>query len=113
MRQPERRPWGCFEVLAEGPGHKVKRITIDPGRRLSLQLHERRTEHWVVVAGDATVSLDGDTRTVRVNESTFVPVGARHRLENRGAAPLHIIEVQVGPYLGEDDIHRYDDHYGR
>jgi mannose-6-phosphate isomerase-like protein (cupin superfamily) len=86
---------------------------VNPGGRLSLQSHDRRSEHWVVVAGEATVSLDGDTVAVGVNQSTFVPVGARHRLENRGAVPLHIIEVQVGPYLGEDDIHRYDDHYGR
>ncbi len=108
-----RRPWGAYTVLEEGPGFKIKRIEVNPGGKLSLQSHEKRSEHWVVVAGQATVSLNGDSRTFGVNESTFVPVGARHRLENRGAEPLHIIEVQVGPYLGEDDIRRYDDHYGR
>ncbi len=108
-----RRPWGTYTVLEEGPGFKIKRIEVNPGGRLSLQSHDRRSEHWVVVAGEATVSLNGDTKTFGVNESTFVAVGTRHRLENRGAEPLHIIEVQVGPYLGEDDIHRYDDQYGR
>jgi mannose-1-phosphate guanylyltransferase/mannose-6-phosphate isomerase len=108
-----RRPWGAYTVLEEGPGFKIKRIEVSPGGRLSLQSHEHRSEHWVVVAGEATVSLNGDSKTFGVNQSTFVPVGARHRLENRGTEPLHIIEVQVGPYLGEDDIRRYDDHYGR
>jgi len=108
-----RRPWGAYTVLEEGPGFKIKRIEVSPGGRLSLQSHEKRSEHWVVVAGEATVSLNGDVRTVGINESTFVPVGAKHCLENKGTEPLHIIEVQVGPYLGEDDIRRYDDHYGR
>jgi mannose-1-phosphate guanylyltransferase/mannose-6-phosphate isomerase len=108
-----RRPWGTYTVLEEGPGFKIKRIEVNPGGRLSLQSHRQRSEHWVVVVGEATVTLDGEVRTVRRNESTFVPVGSRHRLENRGPEPLHIIEVQVGPYLGEDDIQRHDDHYGR
>lgn len=108
-----RRPWGAYTVLEEGPGFKIKRIEVDPGGRLSLQSHERRSEHWVVVAGEATVTNDGVVSTLKHNQSTFVPIGSRHRLENRGAEPLHIIEVQCGEYLGEDDIRRYDDHYGR
>ena len=108
-----RRPWGAYTVLEEGPGFKIKRIEVNPGGRLSLQSHEHRSEHWVVVAGEATVTRDGNMATLVTNQSTYVPVGAKHRLENRGTEPLHIIEVQVGPYLGEDDIQRYDDHYGR
>ena len=107
------RPWGAYTVLEEGPGFKIKRIEVSPGGRLSLQSHEKRSEHWVVVAGVATVTQDGTTTTLTVNQSTYVPIGTKHRLENRGTEPVHIIEVQVGPYLGEDDIHRYDDHYGR
>jgi mannose-1-phosphate guanylyltransferase/mannose-6-phosphate isomerase len=107
------RPWGAYTVLEEGPGFKIKRIEVNPGGRLSLQSHERRSEHWVVVSGEATVTNDGGTATLGRNQSTYVPIGARHRLENRGAEPLHIIEVQVGDYVGEDDIRRYDDHYGR
>ena len=107
------RPWGRYTVLEEGPGFKIKRIEVNPGGRLSLQSHEQRSEHWVVVAGEATVTRDGNMATLATNQSTYVPVGAKHRLENRGTVPLHIIEVQVGPYLGEDDIHRYDDQYGR
>ena len=108
-----KRPWGAYTVLEEGPGFKIKRIEVSPGGRLSLQSHEKRSEHWVVVAGVATVTQDGTTASLSVNQSTYVPIGARHRLENRGTEPLHIIEVQVGAYLGEDDIRRYDDHYGR
>ena len=108
-----RRPWGAYTVLEEGPGFKIKRIEVNPGGRLSLQSHDKRSEHWVVVAGEATVTRDGEVVTLRKNQSTYVPVGARHRLENLGADPVHIIEVQVGDYVGEDDIHRYDDHYGR
>ncbi|MBL0141459.1 MAG: mannose-1-phosphate guanylyltransferase/mannose-6-phosphate isomerase [Betaproteobacteria bacterium] len=108
-----KRPWGAYTVLEEAPGFKIKRIEVSPGGRLSLQSHEHRSEHWVVVAGEATVSCDGTETTLGRNQSTYVPVGAKHRLENRGADPLHIIEVQVGDYVGEDDIRRYDDHYGR
>ena len=108
-----RRPWGTYTVLEEGPGFKIKRIEVDPGGRLSLQSHEKRSEHWVVVAGEATVTRNEDLITLKPNQSTYIPIGARHRLENRGTVPLHIIEVQCGAYLGEDDIRRYDDHYGR
>ena len=108
-----KRPWGAYTVLEEGPAFKIKRIEVNPGGRLSLQSHERRSEHWVVVAGIATVTKDGVVTTLLRNQSTFVPVGTKHRLENLGTEPLHIIEVQVGDYLGEDDIHRYDDQYGR
>ncbi|HQZ45510.1 MAG TPA: mannose-1-phosphate guanylyltransferase/mannose-6-phosphate isomerase [Usitatibacteraceae bacterium] len=108
-----RRPWGSYTVLEDGPGFKIKRIEVSPGARLSLQSHERRSEHWVVIAGEATVTRDGEVATLIRNQSTYVPIGAKHRLENRGAEPLHLIEVQVGDYVGEDDIRRYDDNYGR
>lgn len=108
-----RRPWGSYTVLEEGPGFKIKRIEVNAGGRLSLQSHEHRSEHWVVVAGEATVTCDGAVSTLKPNESTFIPLRAKHRLENRGSEPLQIIEVQVGAYVGEDDIQRYDDQYGR
>ncbi len=107
------RPWGKYTVLEEGPGFKLKRIEVRPGGRLSLQSHKRRSEHWVVVSGEATVTVDGQVRMLLRNEGTVVPIGSRHRLENRGAVPVQLIEVQVGDYLEEDDIQRYDDAYGR
>ena len=107
------RPWGTYTVLEEGPGFKIKRIEVRPGGRLSLQSHEHRSEHWVVVSGQATVTCGNDAWVLRPNQSTYIPMGTRHRLENQGAEPLAIIEVQVGPYVGEDDIRRYDDQYGR
>ncbi len=107
------RPWGTYTVLEEGPGFKIKRIEVKPGASLSLQLHHHRSEHWIVVSGDATV-VNGDKElTLQTNESTFIPAKNKHRLENRGAAPLIMIEVQTGPYLGEDDIVRFSDRYGR
>lgn len=108
-----RRPWGSYTVLEEGPGFKIKRIEVNPGASLSLQSHEKRSEHWVVISGVATVTRDGEIKSLTRNQSTYVPIGAKHRLANRGAEPVHIIEVQVGDYVGEDDIHRYDDTYGR
>lgn len=109
-----RRPWGAYTVLEDrGSGYKLKRIEVKPGHSLSLQRHQHRSEHWVVVAGTATVSRDGEVYAVAKNESTYIPIGVRHRLENRGKIPLHIVEVQVGDYLGEDDIERFDDEYGR
>jgi mannose-1-phosphate guanylyltransferase/mannose-6-phosphate isomerase len=108
-----RRPWGSYTVLEEGPAFKLKRIEVNPGGRLSLQRHRQRSEHWVVIAGEATVTSGTVTSTLKANESTFIPIGALHRLENLGSEPLHIIEVQVGSYLGEDDIERLDDQYGR
>lgn len=107
------RPWGSYTVLEEGPGYKVKRVTVNPGGRLSLQLHHQRSEHWVVIAGTARVTCGRDVFTIRVGESTGIPKKTRHRLENTGPEPLHIIEVQNGAYLGEDDIVRFHDDYGR
>ncbi len=108
-----RRPWGSYTVLEEQRGYKMKRITVDPGACLSLQRHQHRSEHWVVVSGTATVICDEKTLTLTSNQSTYIPIGSKHRLENRGKIPLQLIEVQVGEYLGEDDIERFDDHYGR
>ncbi|HWQ69678.1 MAG TPA: phosphomannose isomerase type II C-terminal cupin domain [Patescibacteria group bacterium] len=109
----EIRPWGCWTVLGEGEGYKVKRIEINPGHRLSLQVHTHRSEHWIIVAGTATVMIGDRTSVVSTQESTFVPVGTSHRIENRGPYPLTIIEIQNGAYLGEDDITRFQDDYGR
>ena len=109
----ETRPWGCWTVLGEGEGYKVKRIEITPGHRLSLQCHAHRSEHWIVVAGTAKVTIGDRTSFVQAQESTFVPAGATHRIENPGPHPLTIIEIQNGVYLGEDDIVRLQDDYGR
>lgn len=108
-----RRPWGSYTVLEEQQGFKMKRITVNPGASLSLQRHQHRSEHWIVVSGTATVTCGEKTHTLTANQSTYIPVGSKHRLENRGKIPLQLIEVQVGEYLGEDDIERFDDHYGR
>ena len=107
------RPWGAFTVLHEGPGFKVKRIEIKPGAAISLQLHHRRREHWVVVAGTATVTRGDEVFAVETQGSTHIPVETKHRLENSGAVPLVIMEIQCGDYLGEDDIVRFEDRYGR
>ena len=107
------RPWGAYTVLEEAPGFKIKRIEVRPGASLSLQLHHRRSEHWVVVRGVARVTNGEREFDVHPNESTYIPVETRHRLENRGTDPLVIIEVQCGDYLGEDDIVRFEDKYGR
>lgn len=108
------RPWGNYAVLEDDPdGFKIKRIEVAPGARLSLQSHKQRSEHWVVVSGTATVTNGEEVITVKKNQSTYIPIGAKHRLENRGTEPLHIVEIQVGEYLGEDDIQRYEDNYGR
>ena len=107
------RPWGSYTVLEEGPGYKVKRVTVNAGGRLSLQLHHKRSEHWVVIAGTARVTRGEDIFDLQVGHSTAIPVETKHRLENPGRDTLHIIEVQNGPYLGEDDIVRFKDDYGR
>jgi len=107
------RPWGAYTVLQEGPGFKIKRIEVRPGAMLSLQLHHRRSEHWVVVSGEARVTNGDRVYSIRTNESTFIPQETRHRLENATADPLVMIEVQCGSYVGEDDIVRFDDQYGR
>ena len=108
-----KRPWGCYTLLQEGEGFKIKCIEVRPGGRLSLQRHKHRSEHWVVIAGQARVTSGTREFDVHVNESTFIPVGTLHRLENRGTELLQIIEVQVGSYVGEDDIERLEDVYGR
>ncbi len=107
------RPWGTYTVLEEGVGYKIKRIVVNPMSKLSLQSHARRSEHWVVVSGTARVTCGEQVYDLSANRSTFVPMGARHRLENATSVPLQIIEVQSGDYLGEDDIVRYQDDYGR
>lgn len=108
------RPWGCYTILeGTNAGYKLKHIEVAPGARLSLHAHRHRSEHWVVVSGTATVARGDQTFTVAKNESVYIPIGERHRLENRGKLPLHIVEVQAGEYLGEDDIERFDDSYGR
>jgi len=107
------RPWGSYTVLEEQPRFQIKRITVKPRAKLSLQLHYHRYEHWVVVRGTAKVTNGNDSILLRENESTYIPAGQRHRLENPGSIDLEIIEVQIGPYLGEDDIVRFDDEYGR
>ncbi len=107
------RPWGSYETLEMREGFQVKRIIVNPGKRLSLQLHHQRSEHWVVVKGVGTVTLGEEEFELKENESTFVPVETKHRLENKTDKPLTIIEVQVGSYLGEDDIVRFDDDFGR
>lgn len=107
------RPWGWFQTIEQGDRFKVKQIHVNPGAKLSLQKHWHRSEHWVVVTGTALVTCGDQTFTLRENESTFIPTGTPHRLENPGKVPLRLIEVQSGEYLGEDDIVRLDDAYGR
>lgn len=107
------RPWGSYTILAEGEGYKVKRITIKPGGKLSLQMHYHRSEHWTVISGTGKLTLDDKVVIFKENESTYIPIAVKHRLENPGQIPLSIIEVQNGRYLGEDDIVRFDDEYGR
>jgi mannose-1-phosphate guanylyltransferase/mannose-6-phosphate isomerase len=107
------RPWGSYEGLDTGEGFQVKHIIVNPGAKLSLQMHHKRAEHWVVVSGLAQVTCDDKVFPLKQNESTFIPLGSRHRLENVGSEPLHLIEVQSGSYLGEDDIVRFEDTYGR
>ena len=120
MKRPEAdthnrtyRPWGFYESLIQGDRFQVKRIVVWPGQKLSLQKHFHRAEHWVVVAGCAAVTCDAEVRMVQENESIYLPLGCVHRMENPGKIPLTVIEVQSGPYLGEDDIVRIEDTYGR
>lgn len=107
------RPWGDYRILDGGDRFQVKRITVLPGEQLSLQRHRHRAEHWTVVTGTADVTLDGSSQRVHENESVYIPMGATHRLANLGHVPLILIETQVGSYVGEDDIERLDDAYGR
>ncbi len=107
------RPWGSYTILEEQPSFKIKKIVVYPGKKLSLQMHHHRSEHWVVVTGTAKVTCGEDTMLVFENESTYIPNGEKHRLENPGVIPLELIEVQNGRYLEEDDIVRFDDDFGR
>jgi mannose-1-phosphate guanylyltransferase/mannose-6-phosphate isomerase len=107
------RPWGSYDSLEAGERFQVKRIVVKPGAALSLQKHHHRAEHWIVVSGTAEVTCDDKVFLLGENQSTFIPLGSRHRLRNPGKVPLELIEVQSGSYLGEDDIVRYDDVYGR
>lgn len=109
----DHRPWGWFESLVRSDGFQVKRIHVKPGAALSLQSHKHRSEHWIVVEGIATVTIDHETKQVKAGQSVFVPLGAVHRMENYGTSPMVLIEVQLGTYLGEDDIVRYEDIYAR
>jgi mannose-1-phosphate guanylyltransferase / mannose-6-phosphate isomerase len=109
----ELRPWGWFERIAGGDGFQVKRILVQPGASMSLQSHEKRAEHWVIVAGTATVTVGEERRELHANQSVYIPAGSRHRLENKTEKSIMLIEVQTGTYLGEDDIVRYQDQYAR
>jgi mannose-6-phosphate isomerase-like protein (cupin superfamily) len=107
------RPWGTYQVINEGDRYKVKKITVNPGEKLSLQYHQHRAEHWVVVSGTAKISIGEKTFFITENQSTFIPIREPHRLENPGKIPLEMIEVQSGGYLEEDDIVRLEDQYNR
>ncbi len=107
------RPWGSYDSIENGPRFQVKRLKVKPGATLSLQIHHHRTEHWIVVSGTARITRGDEVFLLEENQSTYIPVGVRHRIENPGKIPVHIIEVQSGSYLGEDDIVRLEDRYGR
>jgi mannose-6-phosphate isomerase len=111
--ETETRPWGSFTTLEEGVGYKIKRIEVNPGHRLSLQMHHHRSEHWIVLSGTAKVTRGDTVELLESNQSTYVPQCTVHRLENPGVIKLVIIEVQNGEYLGEDDIIRFQDDYSR
>jgi len=107
------RPWGKYDSIDYGKRYQVKRITVKPGGKLSVQMHHHRAEHWIVVSGTAKVTNGNESILLTENESTYIPVGVIHALENPGKVPLELIEVQSGSYLGEDDIVRFEDQYGR
>jgi len=109
----EHRPWGYYEVLSDENDHKVKRITVYPGKRLSLQRHQKRDEHWYIVSGSTIMTLGAGRLNLGKGQSVDIPRGAAHRIENRGADNAVFIEVQTGEYFGEDDIERLEDDYGR
>jgi mannose-1-phosphate guanylyltransferase/mannose-1-phosphate guanylyltransferase/mannose-6-phosphate isomerase len=113
LHQKVYRPWGNYDSVDNGDRHKTKRIIVKPGAKLSLQMHHHRAEHWVVVKGTALVTKGDEQILLTENQSTFIPLGVAHRLENPGVIPLEIVEVQSGSYLGEDDIVRFSDNYGR
>jgi len=107
------RPWGTYQTLALGENYQIKTITVKPGGRLSLQKHAQRSEHWVVIKGQPTITIDENIKTYQVNEHAFISVGALHRMENATQEDATVIEIQIGNYLGEDDIVRLEDIYGR
>ena len=107
------RPWGSYDSIDNGDRFQVKRLSVKPGQSMSLQLHHHRAEHWIVVSGTARITRGEEVFLLEENQSTYIPLGTRHRIENPGKIPLHIIEVQSGTYLGEDDIVRFEDRYGR
>jgi mannose-1-phosphate guanylyltransferase/mannose-6-phosphate isomerase len=107
------RPWGAYDSIDMGARFQVKRITVNPGATLSLQMHHHRAEHWIVVSGTAEVTRGDEVILLTENQSTYIPLGVTHRLKNPGRLPLELIEVQSGSYLGEDDIVRFEDQYGR
>jgi mannose-1-phosphate guanylyltransferase/mannose-6-phosphate isomerase len=107
------RPWGSYDSLESGPRFQVTRLTVKPGATLSLQMHRHRAEHWVVVAGIARITRGEEVFMLEENQSTYIPLGVKHRIENPGSILLEIIEIQSGSYLGEDDIVRFEDQYGR
>ena len=107
------RPWGRYEVILEDSGYKVKRITVEPGGKLSLQSHEHRSEHWVVVTGTAKITINDTVQSLEAGKSACISIGSKHRLENETNELMALVEVQLGQYLGEDDIKRYEDIYGR
>ena len=111
--ETDHRPWGYFTVLADEQDHKVKRIVVYPKKRLSLQKHKKRSEHWFVLSGQGIVTLDGERLNKKDGESINIPCGSSHRIENNGTVDLIFIEVQTGEYFGEDDIERLEDDYGR
>jgi mannose-6-phosphate isomerase len=111
--EEDHRPWGYYEVLADEPGHKVKSIHVYPGKRLSLQRHQKRSEHWFVVRGEAVVTLDAAEIRLVAGKAVDIPRGSFHRIMNAGSGDLTFIEVQTGDYFGEDDIERLEDDYGR
>lgn len=113
MGKMTRCPWGSFEVLSETRGHKVKRITVEPGGSLSLQLHHHREEHWFVVAGKGEVTVGSKKKTLRAGGAIDIPKKTKHRIRNSSAENLVFIEVQTGEYCGDDDIERFEDIYGR
>lgn len=113
MNPSEERPWGRFEILYEEPNLKIKRIVVHKGKRLSLQSHEKRSENWVILQGKAVVTVGNGRAHLSPNQSIFIPAHERHRVESVGDEDLVFIEVQTGPYLGEDDIRRYEDDFNR
>ncbi|MDP2736763.1 MAG: phosphomannose isomerase type II C-terminal cupin domain [bacterium] len=113
MLETDHRPWGHYVVLADELDHKVKRIVVNPQKRLSYQSHQRRQEHWYIVSGLAIVTLDGQEITLTAGQSINIPLQAKHRISNQGDEDVVFIEVQTGSYFGEDDIERYDDDFGR